>query len=221
MPRSIIGAAFVSLDGVMQAPGGIEEDRSGGFEHGAWLAPVGDEALEQALGVLFDGEFDLLLGRRTYDIFAAYWPYASMDNPIAAKFAECDKFVLTGRDARLDWAGSHRLASVDEIAALRAADGRDLIVQGSSTLYPQLLERGLIDRLVLMIAPVLLGSGKRLFGDGTPPRTLRLVSQVTGSIGMNVATYAPAGPVEHAPAGPEITSDAELARRAEVAKGTW
>ena len=221
MARKIIGAAFVSLDGVMQAPGGIEEDRSGGFEQGAWLAPVGDEALEQALGALFDGEFDLLLGRRTYDIFAAYWPFASMDNPIAAKFAECDKFVLTGRDSPLDWVGSHRLASVDAIAALKAGDGRNLIIQGSSTLYPQLLESGLIDRLVLMIAPVLLGSGKRLFGDGTPPRTLRLVSQVTGSNGMNVATYEPAGPVEHAPAGPEITSDAELARRAKVEKGSW
>src|SRR3954453_11525554 len=102
MPRKIIGAAFVSLDGVMQAPGGPEEDRSGGFAHGGWLAPYGDEVIDEAIGGLFGAPFDLLLGRRTYDIFASYWPYQSMDNPIASAFEKCGKFVLTSSEAPLE-----------------------------------------------------------------------------------------------------------------------
>lgn len=221
MPRRIIGAAFVSLDGVTQAPGHAEEDRSGGFAHGGWLAPVGDEAMEEQIGELFAGDFALLLGRRTYEIFAAYWPFAAMDDPIAASFASVDKYVLTRSPMTLDWAGSHKLTGIDALAEVKAGEGPDLVIQGSSTLYPQLLERGLIDRLILMIAPVLLASGKRLFGDGTPPRTLKLASQRTGSKGMVIATYEPAGPVASAPAGPEIVNDLELQRRARVLKGTW
>jgi len=221
MARRIIGAAFVSLDGVMQAPGAIEEDRSGGFAHGGWLAPVGDEALEAAIGAVFDGSFDLLLGRRTFEIFAAYWPFMPLDNPIAAKFAAVRKYVVSGSDLALPWEGSERLGTIDAVAAVKAGDGPDLVIQGSSTLYPQLLARGLIDRLVLMTAPVVLGTGKRLLGDGTPALTLKLVDEATGSAGMRIATYEPAGPVRTAPAGPELVSEPELARRARVAEGTW
>ena len=160
MPRKIIGAAFVSLDGVMQAPGAPEEDRSGGFAYGGWLEPVGDEAMEEQIGKIFSAPFDLLLGRRTYDIFAGYWPYQSMDNPIAAAFARCGKYVLTHSDAPLEWQGSRRLADLDALAAVKRQHGPDLVIQGSSTLYPQLLARGLIDRLVLIVAPVTLGQGK-------------------------------------------------------------
>ncbi|HET9629587.1 MAG TPA: dihydrofolate reductase family protein [Novosphingobium sp.] len=221
MARRIIGAAFVSLDGVMQAPGAAEEDRSGGFALGGWLAPVGDESLGGQIDSLFAGEFDLLLGRRTYDIFAAYWPFMPLTDPIAASFARARKYVVTGSRVPLDWAGSELLSDIDAVAAVRAGDGPDLIIQGSSTLYPQLLERGLIDRLVVMTAPVLLGTGKRLWGDGTPPVTLRMIEQRSGAKGMRIATYEPAGPVETAAAGPDLVTAPELARRARVAEGTW
>lgn len=221
MPRKIIGAAFLSLDGVMQAPGGPNEDPSGGFEHGGWLAPIGDEAIEEQIGKLFDGPFDLLLGRRTYDIFASYWPYQPMDNPIAAAFADCGKYVLTSSSAPLEWQGSHRLDGIDAIAAVKAQDGPDLVVQGSSTLYPQLLQRGLLDRLVTMVAPVTLGSGKRLFGDGTPTRAFTVIEQRIGSNGCVVSTFEPAGEVKTGTFETTEPSGAELARRAKISEGTW
>lgn len=221
MPRKIIGAAFLSLDGVMQAPGGPEEDPSGGFTYGGWLAPVGDEAIFEEIGKLFGAPFDLLLGRRTYDIFASYWPFQSMDEPIAAAFAKCGKFVLTRSDAPLEWQGSHRLADIDALAALKAQDGPDLVIQGSSTLYPQLLARGLLDRLILMVAPVTLGAGKRLFGEGTPAAAFRSVEQRTGSRGCVTSVLKPVGPVATGSFATQEPSEVELARRAKIEEGTW
>jgi dihydrofolate reductase len=221
MPRKIIGAAFLSLDGVMQAPGGPDEDRSGGFEHGGWLAPIGDEAIEEQIGKLFDAPFDLLLGRRTHDIFASYWPYQPMDNPIAAAFAQCGKYVLTRSNAPLAWQGSRRLEGIDAIAAMKAQAGPNLVIQGSSTLYPQLLERGLLDTLVTMVAPVTLGAGKRMFGDGTPARAFTVVEQRIGSNGCVVSTLEPASGVKTGTFETNEPSEAELDRRARIAKGTW
>jgi dihydrofolate reductase len=222
MLRKIIGAAFVSLDGVMQAPGGPTEDPTGGFPYGGWLEPIGDEAIEEQIGTLFDGPFDLLLGRRTYDIFASYWPFQSRDNPIAAVFAECRKFVLTSSTAPLEWQGSERVADFDALAALKATDGPKLVIQGSSTLYPQLLERRLLDRLVLMTAPVVLGQGKRLFGDSTPGLTFKAVSQHIGSRGCVISTFEPAGPVETGTFGPtEDPSAPEIERQRKMRAGTW
>ena len=221
MSRRIIGAAFISLDGVMQAPGGAEEDRSGGFAHGGWLAPLSDEAVAGQIRALFSAPFDLLLGRRTYEIFAAYWPFVSPDHPIAARFAAARKFVLGPADLALTWDGSERLADLNAVGALKAESGPDLIVQGSATLYPQLLAEGLLDRLILIQAPVLLGTGKRLFGEGTPATTLRLIEQRSGANGMRVATFEPAGPVATAPSGPEQANPRELARRERIARGTW
>jgi len=221
MPRKIIGAAFVSLDGVMQAPGAPEEDRSGGFAYGGWLEPVGDEAMEEQIGKIFSAPFDLLLGRRTYDIFAGYWPYQSMDNPIAAAFARCGKYVLTHSDAPLEWQGSRRLADLDALAAVKRQHGPDLVIQGSSTLYPQLLARGLIDRLVLIVAPVTLGQGKRLFGDGTPPRTLKMTGHHVSDGGSVIVTYQPAGPVEIGTYVTEPPSEREKVRQTEMADGSW
>ncbi|MBS0253807.1 MAG: dihydrofolate reductase family protein [Proteobacteria bacterium] len=221
MTRQIIGCAFVSLDGVMQAPGGPHEDPSDGFAHGGWLWPVSDEVIDQQIGTLFSGPFDLLLGRRTYEVFAAYWPYAPADHPIAASFTRAAKYVLTGQDRPLDWVNSHRLADLAALAALKAGDGPDLVVQGSSTLYPQLLTAGLLDRLTLLIAPVVLGDGKRLFGGGTPPATLRLVSHQIGSGGVIAATYEPAGPVTVADPVAQEPNPVELARRAAIAAGVW
>jgi dihydrofolate reductase len=221
MPRKIIGAAFVSLDGVMQAPGGPDEDKSGGFEYGGWLAENGDEAIGDEIDKLFKAPFDLLLGRRTYDIFAGYWPFQSTDYWIAAAFAKVDKFVLTRSDAQLEWEGSHRLADIDALAALKQQDGPDLVIQGSSTLYPQLLERDLLDRLVTMVAPVTLGNGKRLFGEGTPARAFRPVEQRIGSRGCVISTFEPAGELETGTFATQEPSELELTRRAKIEAGTW
>src|SRR5262249_20185983 len=157
---------FMSLDGVVQAPGGPQEDTTGGFAHGGWMATVFDEEVGAQIGRLFDGPFELLLGRRTYDIFAAHWPFQPAGDPIAAAFGKARKFVLPGSAAPLEWQGSHRLADLDALAALKATDGPDLVIQGSATLYPQLLEHGLLDTLTLIMVPITLGAGKRLFGDG-------------------------------------------------------
>ena len=217
--RKLTGAAFLSLDGVMQAPGGPDEDRSDGFELGGWLAGVYDEEFGEELDRLFSGSFDLLLGRRTYDIFAAYWPY-NQDNPVGALFQRAGKYVLTHSDEPLEWDNSHRVESLDEIARLKQG-GPDLIIQGSSTLYPQLLEAGLIDRLVLMTFPVVLGRGKRLFGDGTPPRTMRMVAHRVTAIGTVIATYEPAGEVSTGTFATKEPSQAELERREKVEEGVW
>jgi dihydrofolate reductase len=221
MPRRIIGGAFMSLDGVVQAPGGPEEDRTGGFAHGGWLEPVFEEALEHQIDTLFTGDFDLLLGRRTYEIFSGFWPFMPADDPIAAKFAKADKYVLTRSDVALEWQTSHRLRDLDALAKVKAGNGRDLVIQGSSTLYPQLLDRGLLDRLVLMIAPVTLGGGKRLFGEGTPEGAMKLVEQRTGAGGMLMATYEPAGALKTGSFATQQPSELELARRERVKTGDW
>jgi dihydrofolate reductase len=210
--RSLTGAVFVSLDGVMQAPGGPEEDRAGGFRFGGWVQPFWDE-----LGPFEDlimGEYDLLLGKRTYDIFAAYWPY-NQDNPIGEKFQRIDKYVLTHSDEPLEWENSHRLSgdTADAIAELKRSDGRDLLIQGSSTLYVPLLAAGLIDRLVLMTFPVLLGQGKRIFDGSERPGALKLVDHFVTGTGVILATYEPAGKVKTGSFATQEPSAAELERR--------
>ena len=221
MPRKIIGGAFVSLDGVMQAPGGPEEDTSGNFPYGGWLANYFEEAIGNQVDSLFRMPFDLLLGRRTYDIFAGHWPFQAQDDPIAQTFSEIDKYVLTRSDGVLEWQGSHKLAGLDELAALKEQDGPDLVIQGSSTLYPQLLQRDLLDRLVLMVAPVTLGTGKRLFGEDTPAGTFRLVEQRTGAGGSVLSTYEPAGKLETGSFAMTEPSEQERERRARMDAGTW
>ena len=220
--RKIIGAAFVSLDGVIQAPGGPTEDPTGGFAHGGWLPPVGDDAIEHKIGELFGRPFDLLLGRRTYDIFAAYWPYAPDEMAgIRDPFNDCTKYVVTHRDQPLAWHNSERVGEINAIRAIKQSDGPDLVVQGSSTLYPQLLAADLLDKLILMISPVVLGEGKRLFGRGTPPRTLTMTDHHVSAGGTIIATYVPVGAVE---TGSYVTgepSEREQARQAAMADGSW
>jgi dihydrofolate reductase len=219
--RRIVGAAFTSLDGVIQGPGGPSEDPTGGFRHSGWLPPVGDESIDDKIGELFGRPFDLLLGRRTYDIFAAYWPYASDQMAdIRDPFNACTKYVVTHRDDRLEWENSQR-TSIQSLREIKQGDGPDLVIQGSSTLYPQLIEADLLDELTLMIVPIVLGKGKRLFGDGTPPRTLRMTSHRVSDGGNIVATYQPAGPVEIGSYVTEPPSEREKARQAEMAEGSW
>lgn len=216
--RKLIGGAFVSLDGVMQAPGGPEEDPSGGFPHGGWLATGFDEGLGNQIGTLFGEPFDLLLGRRTYEIFAAYWPFIPDDNPISASFRNVRKYVLTRSPIDLSWQGSERLASLDDLVEVKAQDGPNLVIQGSSTLYPQLLARGMIDRLIVMTAPVLLGSGKRLFGEGTPAGAWRMIEHRVTANGVSMGTFESAGDIQTGSFAMEDPSPAELERRERIAR---
>ncbi len=216
--RKIIGGVFQSFDGVMQAPGGPPEDPTGGFELGGWAMTFWDAKMGQAMGGLFGGPFDLLLGRKTYEIFAAHWPFAGADDPIRTAFDQAAKYVLThGRDP-FEWVNSHRLAGIEAVKALKSGDGPDLLIQGSTTLYPQLLAGGLIDRLFVMTFPVVLGKGKRLFGPGTPSFALNLVNHEVSTTGVTIATYEPAGQVPIGNATLADPSPAELKRRARMAR---
>ena len=220
--RRIVGATFLSLDGVMQGPGGPNEDPTGGFKLSGWLPPVGDEAIDRKIGEIFGRPFDLLLGRRTYEIFAAYRPYASDQMAdIRDPFNACTKYVVTHRDHPLDWQNSERVGAIDELGEIKRSGGPDLVIQGSSTLYPQLLDAGLLDELTLMISPVVLGQGKRLFGDGTPPRTLKMTEHYVSDGGNIVATYQPTGSVEIGTYVTEQPSEREKVRQAEMAEGNW
>ena len=224
MPRKIAAAAFLSLDGVMQAPGGPTEDPTGGFEEGGWVFKIWDDGVGETLGSLFSGEYDLLLGRRTYDIFAAYWPYAEGDNkPMSEAFGRANKYVLTRGNQPLEWENSHRMRGVEDVAAVKAAEGADIVVQGSSTIYPALLAAGLIDTLITMTYPVLLGRGKRLFGEGTPVDLLTLTDHRVTDKGTVISTYQPGGALPpYPPEGPiPATSERELARQQRIAGGTW
>ena len=213
--RKLTGAVFLSLDGVMQAPGGPEEDPSGGFHFGGWTFPFFDESAQEPLGKwLVEPEYDLLLGKRTYDIFSAYWPY-NQDNPIGAKFQRINKYVLTHSDEPLDWENSHKLSgdTAAAVAELKKTPGRNLLIQGSSTLYVPLLSAGLIDRLVLMTFPVLLGAGKRIFDGTEAPGALKLVDHFVSNKGVVFATYEPAGAVPTGTFETKPPSEAELERR--------
>lgn len=182
--RYIIVSAFISLDGVMQAPGGPEEDTSGGFSFGGWTFPYWDDALAEAMEETFSSPFDLLLGRKTYDIFAAHWPLVETDPQaenyneenmlIADQFNQATKYVATHRPESLNWENSEPLGSdiVKRLQELKNADGKDLMVQGSSELVHQLFAHGLVDQLRLLTYPVILGVGKRLFDKSSTRRGL-------------------------------------------------
>ncbi|MFJ4344282.1 dihydrofolate reductase family protein [Pseudomonas sp. NPDC089401] len=199
--RKLIVAAFTSLDGVMQAPGGPQEDTSGNFTFGGWIVPYAEEVFGQAMQALFSQPFELLLGRRTYDIFAGYWPKVKDDTEefsIANLFNSVPKHVATHAPDSLAWRNSHGLGSdiVAAVRALKQQDGGDLLTQGSAELVQQLLAAGLVDELQLLINPVLLGHGKRLFGDDAAPGAYTLQhSQVTPK-GVIIARYVRAGDVE-------------------------
>ena len=216
--RKLTGAVFLSLDGIMQAPGGPEEDPSGGFRFGGWTAPFWDEDMgpfEKILG----SEYDLLLAKRTYDIFSAYWPY-NQDNPIGARFQRINKYVLTHSDEPLSWEDSHKLSGDTAVAVegLKRSEGRDLLIQGSSTLYAPLISNGLIDRLVLMTFPVVLGEGKSIFDGSLKPSGLKLVDSFVSGTGVVTAIYEPAGDVKTGTFETKEPSQAELERREKWAR---
>jgi len=211
--RRIVSAVFVSLDGVMQAPGGPDEDPTGGFEHGGWVAPYWDDVPGETIDAVFAKPFDLLLGRKTYEIFAAYWPY-NRGEAIGEAFEQAVKHVVTSSTEPLSWANSHAINDgIDGVARLKASEGPDLVIQGSSALYPDLMERGLIDRLTIMTFPLVLGKGKRLFAPGIASGALKLVDSTVSSTGVVVSTYEPAGRVQTGTFEAKPPSEAELARR--------
>jgi dihydrofolate reductase len=197
--RKIVVAAFVSLDGVMQAPGGPQEDPTGGFRFGGWAAPMFDDAVGGAMGEIFSRPFDLLLGRKTYEIFAAHWPFVTDPNdPIAATFTQITKYVASRSQPKLTWRNSEWLGD-DAVAALKtlkAGEGPDLIVQGSSDFLQTLWQHALVDELTTLTFPVLLGAGKRLFGEGAAPGALKLTKSQASPTGVVVSNYLPDGPVK-------------------------
>lgn len=190
--RKIIALAHVSLDGVMQGQGSAEEDPSDGFDLGGWSMPYSDDkggaAILGLVGTL-DKPYDLLLGRKTYDIFAGYWPFVPADNPIGPVFTRANKYVLTRGSAKLEWANSHKLRNIGDLRKAKAGDGPDIVLWGSSTLYPQLLEANLIDRLLLLTCPIVLGKGKKLFASTSRPVHMKLVGNDVSSTGVIIATY--------------------------------
>jgi dihydrofolate reductase len=180
----------LTLDGVMQAPAGPDEDRRGGFAHGGWAAPRMDPAMAGAVG---EGSWEFLFGRRTYEQFAGFWPYQSAENPFAAALNNGQKYVAS-RTLRepLPWANSTLLkGDAGEAMAGLKEQGKDLLVFGSGELVQSLLGRGLVDTFVLMIHPLVLGTGRRLFPDRGAPAAFRLVDARTTTTGVVIATYQP------------------------------
>ena len=221
--RKLTAAVMLSLDGVMQAPGGPEEDPTARFELGGWVFPFWDESGDEQFGkFLFEPEYDLLLGRRTYDIFAAYWPN-NRDNPIGERFQRINKYVLTHSGQPLAWENSHKLCgpTVEVIEELKRSEGSDLLIQGSSTLYPPLLSARLIDRLLLIRYPVVLGRGKRIFDGSETPGRLRLIDHFVSNKGVVFTTYEPDGEVQTGTFATKEPSQAELELREKIKEGTW
>jgi dihydrofolate reductase len=219
--RKLTGAVFVSLDGVMQAPGGPEEDPSGGFKFGGWTAPFWVEEMGPFEKII-QSDYDLLLGKRTYDIFAAYWPN-NQDNAIGERFQRFNKYVLTHSDQPLTWENSYQLSgeTAEAVEDLKKTDGRDLLIQGSSTLYAPLISAGLIDRLILMTFPVVLGQGKRIFDGSQKPGGLKLVDSFVSATGVVTAIYEPAGEVQTGSFATKEPSEDELKLRERIKEGAW
>ena len=199
--RKLLVAEHISLDGVIQAPGGPKEDPSGDFRFGGWSFPHSDAAGGAFVTEMFSKPFELLLGRHTYDIFAAYWPTIPSDSPgngeIAAKFNATAKHVATHRPESLSWKNSFALKGdvADAVRALKKQDGPPLMVWGSSQLVRRLMAADLVDEFWLLIYPVVLGRGKRLFGEDARPAAFTLASSVTSSKGVLLARYTRAGDV--------------------------
>lgn len=195
--RKIVVLSFISLDGVMQAPGGPEEDTSGGFRYGGWTFPLSDEFSGSLMGEQMSMPFDLLLGRKTYDIFAGYWPKQEGAIP-AGVFNEATKYVVSGSSPNLTWKNSVLIDGdvVTKLKELKQGDGPMLQVHGSGNLVQTLLKNDLVDELWLKIFPVTLGSGKRLFADGTMPAAFELMESKTTPSGVIFANYKRAGEVQ-------------------------
>jgi dihydrofolate reductase len=187
---------FLSLDGVMQAPGAPDEDRSGNFRHGGWLVPYADADMGRIVTDVFAKTDAFLLGRKTYEIFAAHWPRVTdPDDPVATALNRLPKYVVSRTLAKAEWHSSTLIRGdiAKQVAELKQRHGREILIQGSSELLQTLLANDLVDEYRLLLFPVVLGSGKRLFGSGTVPSALTLLDTRATSTGVVVNTYRPAG----------------------------
>jgi dihydrofolate reductase len=215
MSRKLVVTTFVTLDGVMQAPGGPEEDPSDDFSLGGWSVTQWDDVMVEHMGEGMWGskQFGLVLGRKTYEIFAAHWPYS--DEPGADLLNSAPKYVASTTLDSVDWANSQLLEGdvPTAVARLKEEDGPELQVHGSAVLIQTLLEHDLVDEFRLMIFPVVVGKGKRLFGDGTVPGGLKLTDSKTSTTGVVIATYQRAGEVPLGSFASEEPTEAEVERR--------
>jgi dihydrofolate reductase len=196
--RKIVVLSFITLDGVMQAPGGPEEDKSSNFKYGGWQAPYGDEQFMKVMTKQLSVPFDLLLGRKTYDLFASYWPNHEEIEMVAGPFNKCTKYVVSHNEIDLPWKNS-KLISGDTLAALKklkTEDGPMLQVHGSGNLVQTLLQNDLVDELWLKTYPLTLGTGKKLFAEGTIPAAFKLMESSISSDGVIFANYQRAGEVK-------------------------
>jgi dihydrofolate reductase len=212
--RKLIVNSFVTLDGVMQAPGTPEEDPTGGFAFGGWTVPYWDEAMGEWLGEGFGRPFEMLLGRKTYETFAAHWRYVT-DDPVADALNAAPKHIASRTLDKVEWANSTLIAGDvgDHVRGLKAGDGPEVQVHGSGDLIQTLLAQDLVDEFNLLTFPVVLGTGKRLFGGGTAPGGFRVTRSAVASTGVVMATYARAGEVPTGSFGLEQPTEAELERR--------
>ena len=218
--RKIIVGAQVSLDGVMQAPGGPSEDPTRGFKFGGWVMPYFDQAFGEEVDRVFKEKCDLLLGRKTYEIFAAYWPYYDETAPhgsIATLFKKIRKYVVSrSGDVDTSWQGSVLLRDVSDVKRLRDENGSNLVTQGSTELVHALLANDLVDAISVFTVPVVLGGGKKLFADGSAPHGYKLARSRVSSTGLMIGHYERAGDIKIGDTALDSPSDAELARQARM-----
>jgi dihydrofolate reductase len=218
--RKVVVGAMVSMDGVMQAPGGPEEDPTDGFKFGGWVMPHLDEVFGEKIDRVLNDQGDLLLGRKTYEIFAAYWPYydeAGPDGSIAALFKRIKKYVVSGSgDVDTSWQGSVLLRDIAAVKRLRNEDGPNLVTQGSTELVHALLANDLVDAMSIFTVPVVLGSGKKLFADGSAPHGYTLTQSRVSGTGVMIAHYERAGQVKVSDTALDQPSQAEVARQARM-----
>lgn len=216
--RKLIVSSFVSLDGVMQGPGGPEEDPTDGFTHGGWSVSYWDDFMGQVMDEGTAEPYELLLGRKTYEIFAAHWPYVS-DDPMADKLNSIPKHVASRTLDAVEWNNSNLIAGdvAEYVGGLKDEDGPEIQVHGSWNLIQTLLRHDLVDEYRLWIFPVLIGEGKRLFADGTTPSGLRLVDTKISSTGVVIATYERAGNIAYGSFAFEEPTEAEVDRRERLA----
>ncbi|WP_349433324.1 dihydrofolate reductase family protein [Pararhizobium sp. A13] len=218
--RKVVAATFLSLDGVMQAPGGPDEDPIGGFTLGGWTVNYWDHVMAEAMGEIFSEPFELLLGRKTYEIFAAHWPYVGEDDPIGRLFNSVTKYVATTSTEPLTWQNSVALNGdvATEVKKLKQGDGPILLLQGSGDLIQTLLSADLIDEFTLLTFPLVLGRGKRLFAKGALPAALKLTLSLVSTTGVTINTYVRDGEIKPGSFALAEPTAAELERRARMAR---
>jgi dihydrofolate reductase len=214
--RKIVVGAMVSMDGVMQSPGGPREDPTKGFKFGGWVMPYFDQVFGEEIDRVFHGG-DLLLGRKTYEIFAAYWPYydeTDAHGGIARLFNNIKKYVVSrSGDVETSWRGSVLLRDIADVKHLREEDGPNLVTQGSTELVQALLAADLVDAMSIFTAPVILGGGKKLFADGSAPHSYKLTQSRVSTTGITIAHYERGGDVKVDDTALSEPSKAETARQ--------